>query len=167
MNGNKKIFIDTEFTDFIDISLISLGMVADSGEELYIEVPYPAKTCSAFVREVVLPMLGREPNAACAKDEVCSRVMNWLQLVKNKNQDIDLCFDSQHDWNLFGDAIDYRTPPWLHGRNVERNINELLRFEWHEKNKQPEHHALYDARANRYAYRDRPPAAHPAGENGD
>ena len=42
-----KIFIDTEFTDFIDIHLISIGMVAQSGEEFYAEVPYPHGSCNA------------------------------------------------------------------------------------------------------------------------
>jgi len=35
-----KIFIDTEFTDFIDPQLISIGLVSEFGEEFYAEVPY-------------------------------------------------------------------------------------------------------------------------------
>jgi hypothetical protein len=60
-----KIFLDTEFTDFIDTHLISLGMAAESGEEFYAEVPYPSEACSDFVREAVIPLLGRIPDAAC------------------------------------------------------------------------------------------------------
>lgn len=33
-----KIFIDTEFTDFVDLKLISIRMVAETGEEFYAEV---------------------------------------------------------------------------------------------------------------------------------
>jgi hypothetical protein len=33
-----KVFIDTEFTDFNDPHLISIGLVAESGEEFYAEV---------------------------------------------------------------------------------------------------------------------------------
>lgn len=38
-----KVFIDTEFTDFLDPRLISLGLAAESGEGSYGEVPYPDK----------------------------------------------------------------------------------------------------------------------------
>jgi hypothetical protein len=48
---------------FIDTHLMSLGMVAESGEEFYAEVQYPDHICSAFVREAVIPLLGRNPNA--------------------------------------------------------------------------------------------------------
>jgi hypothetical protein len=37
---------------------------------------------------------------------------------------------------------------------VDRNINELLRHEFHAKNRLPEHHALNDAQAMRYAFRE-------------
>jgi hypothetical protein len=39
----------------------------------------------------------------------------------------------------------------------ERHINELLRYEFHVKNSLPEHHALHDALALRYAFREWPP----------
>jgi hypothetical protein len=32
-------FIDTEFTDFINTSMISLGLGAEPGEEFYLEMP--------------------------------------------------------------------------------------------------------------------------------
>lgn len=64
------IFLDTEFTDFFDPVLISLGMAAETGEEFYAEVPYPEKGCSAFVREAVIPLLGRELHSACSRDEL-------------------------------------------------------------------------------------------------
>lgn len=60
-----KIFIDTEFTDFIDIHLISMGLVSEGGEEFYAEVPYPDVACSPFVREVVIPLLGTIPHSSC------------------------------------------------------------------------------------------------------
>lgn len=34
-----RLFIDTEFTDFVDCHLSSLGMVTECGEEFYVEVP--------------------------------------------------------------------------------------------------------------------------------
>lgn len=149
-----KIFLDTEFTDFIDLHLISLGMAAETGEEFYAEVPYPDKACSAFVREGVIPLLGTYPDAACATEELRTRIWTWLELVRRCQDDvIEICIDSQTDWNLFADALDYRVPPWCTPKLVAENINELLRYEFHQRHNLPEHHALYDAMANRYAFR--------------
>lgn len=149
-----KVFIDTEFTDFIDTHLISIGMTAETGEEFYAEVPYPDTACSAFVREAVIPLLGRQPNASCPADELRTRILTWLGLVKRRNEEVEICFDYQTDWDLFVDALDYRVPTWCQQRLVAQNINELLRYEFHQQCNLPEHHALFDALANRYAFRE-------------
>lgn len=154
-----KIFIDTEFTDFIDCHLISLGLAAETGEDFYAEVPYPDKACSEFVREAVIPLLGRIPHARCAFDELRLKTLNWLDIVREKDEAVEVCFDYQGDWDLFIDALDYRVPNWCSPRLVDRNINELLLYTFHKKYGLPEHHALYDAQANRYAFRERPNVA--------
>lgn len=148
-----KVFIDTEFTDFIDTHLISIGMAADSGEEFYAEVPYPDASCSAFVREAVIPRLGRVAGSKCQFDELSGKIINWLTRIRPKNQVIHICYDYQMDWELLIDALDYRLPTWCQGKLVAYNINEELRQEFHSKNDLPEHHALYDALANRYAFK--------------
>ncbi len=158
------IFLDTEFTDFSDSKLISIGMVADSGEEFYAEVPFPDAACSAFVREIVLPLLNQYPNAYCPVVDLGMRISAWLQIVKRSSEDVEVCIDYQTDWDLFADALDNRVPPWCKPRRVGRNINELLRYEYHKKNGLPEHHALYDAQANRYAFRERPPVTIPGSQ---
>lgn len=68
--------------------------------------------------------------------------------------EIVLCFDSQYDESLFRSIFDGYPPPFLRFRNVDGNINELLRHEFHVKNMLPEHHALNDAMAMRYAFRE-------------
>jgi len=150
-----KVFIDTEFTDFVDPHLISLGMAAESGEEFYAEVPYPDEGCSEFVRETVIPLLGKLPNSACSIDELRGRIIGWLELVRQRDEEVEICCDYQKDWDLFIDALGYRVPSWCRMRVVACNINELLLYEFHQKNQLPEHHALYDALANRYAFRER------------
>ncbi len=149
-----RIFADTEFTDLLDPVLISIGMVADSGEEFYAEVPYPDHACTPFVREAVIPLLRQYPNAFCARGELRPRILSWLEIVRRKNEDIEICFDYQTDWDLFVDVLDYRVPTWVKSLNVAYNIKELLRYEYHKKNNLPEHHALYDAKGNRYAFRE-------------
>jgi hypothetical protein len=152
------VFIDTEFTDFLDPDLISLGMAADSGEEFYGEVPFSDHKCSPFVREGVLQLLGQVQQSFYSNHAALARaVVAWLELVRQGDQQVEICVDAQIDWELFSDALDYRVPPWATLRHVGRNINKLLSYEYHKKNGLPEHHALHDAKANRYAYRDRIP----------
>jgi hypothetical protein len=148
-----KVFLDTEFTDFIRPHLISIGMIADSGEEFYAEIPYQHGECSDFVRETVIPLLGQFPAAICSKDELPDRLRTWLELVKAQRDYIELCVDSQTDWDLLINSLEYQVPKWCRQTFVGNNIDELLCREFYEKNKLPEHHALYDAMANRYAFR--------------
>lgn len=148
------VFIDTEYTNFIDTGLISLGLVAETGEEAYFEVEYNASECSEFVRHVVIPLLGREPYALVPQHLLTSKLVTWLEIVKPRNQGIEICYDHQTDWDLFVDALDYRVPPWVTSRNVAYEISDLLYQDFFEKKGLPEHHALYDARANAYAFRE-------------
>ncbi len=154
-----KVFLDTEFTDFLDPQLISLGLAADSGEEFYVELPFADSACSALGREAVFPLLGANPHAACSLDEFRRRVVFWLERIRPPGEIVFICVDYQTDWDLFADALDYRVPEWCRFQHVGRNINQLLRYEYHKTNGLPEHHALHDACANRYAFRERPPVA--------
>ncbi len=150
-----NVFIDTEFTDFVDPQLISIGLAASSGEVLYAEVPYSEDKCSAFVRNIVLALLGRVPGAECSAAQVGQKMIDWLEGVR-KDQAVQLCFDFQTDWDLFVRAVGRTVPAWCAPRLISaRNINELRRYAFHKKNNFPEHHALYDAMASRYAFRER------------
>lgn len=151
-----KIFIDAEFSNFIDAELISLGLAAESGEEFYAEIPYPQAACSPFVNEIVIPLLGNDVLAKCSIDELPLRLLKWLNLIKPKSEEIEICFDCETDWKLLAQVLREKMPTWCKPKLVAQNINELLRYEFHTKNNLPEHHALYDARANRYAYRELP-----------
>jgi len=155
-----KIFIDTEFTDFSTPRLISIGLAANSGEEFYAELNYPAAACSDFVRSTVIPLLGRIPDAYMSNAEIFSRLSNWLRLVNPTGGIIDICYDFQTDWDLFSIVLKGSIPPWCQPRLISsREINELLRYDYHQVKKLPEHHALYDAQAIRYAYREPRPIA--------
>lgn len=150
--SEQLVFIDTEFTCFSDPQLISIGLAASTGEEFYAEVPYSFGSCSEFVREVVVPLLGKE--VAYPYDELHSLLRNWFTVVKAA-ESITICYDSECDRTLFLQVFDNRPPHFIRFRDVgERNINELLRYEFHVKNNLPEHHALYDALALRYAFRE-------------
>lgn len=153
-----RYFLDTEFTDFIDCHLISLGMVTERGEEFYAEVPYPDEACSAFVREVVLKLIEvvKYPDAKCEKEVLRSRILDWLKLVRRGNEDLQICYDYQTDWDLFADALDGDIPSFIEPRNVSSEISCLLFEQFFEHNRDHyQHHALHDAKANAYAFRER------------
>lgn len=151
---SMKVFLDTEFTNFNVPGLISIGLAAESGEVFYAEVPYELRDCSEFVKEVVVPLL--EPaSCTCSADDLRVRLHAWLGLVRSSREDLEICYDYQGDWDLLCEALGDYIPPWCKPRMVGgRNINELLRYEFHVKNQLPEHHALNDAMAMQYAFRE-------------
>jgi hypothetical protein len=58
--SEKILFLDTEFTQLSEAAcLISLALVAESGEHYYVEITdgWSAATCSEFVNQVVIPQL--------------------------------------------------------------------------------------------------------------
>lgn len=73
-----KIFCDTEFTDFNDPKLISIGLVTEDGRKFYgelIQAEWRGSE-SAFVTDVVLPKLSLD--VACTRPELADKVAKWL-----------------------------------------------------------------------------------------
>ncbi len=137
------------------MQLISLGAAAESGAELYIEVPYKEEACNSFVKETIIPLLGKIPNALCEPDELESRILTWLGQVRPGSENIEICFDYQGDWDLFCFAIDFLVPEWCKPRLIKPSeLDPAQIAEFHKKTRLPVHHALYDARANRYAFEE-------------
>jgi hypothetical protein len=157
MSNQKMVFIDTEFTDLLDPRLISIGMVAETGEELYIEIPFSFKHCSEFVREAVLPQLGKVPEAFCPLPRLRDRIITFLARVRAGEGEIVVAYDYSTDWWLLHEAINGNPPGWVRNALVWSNLNELLIEDYWNKTGESRHHALHDARANRYAYRPKPP----------
>jgi hypothetical protein len=153
-----RIFLDTEFTRFGDGRLISLGLVAQSGEEFYAELPTTGAGCSDFVRETVLPLLGREPHSRCTDDyELGLRLRAWLSMVKTR-EPLQVCFDFQQDWDLFSGVLG-TVPAFCLPRLLDSaEIIDRLHHGYFRMTGQPEHHALHDARALHHAFRERIPA---------
>ena len=96
------VFLDTEFTDFAKHGLISLALVAEDGREFYAErADYRREDCSDFVRQEVLPVLGRVPGAACTQAELTERLRTWFERLP---EPATLVFDFEGDWLLLADA---------------------------------------------------------------
>ena len=150
------VFIDTEFTDLLDPRLISIGLVAETGEELYMEIPFSFKHCSDFVREAVLPQLGKEPEAFCPLPQLRDRIITYLARVRAGEEEIVVAYDYSTDWWLLYEAVDQNVPRWVRNVLVWSDLDEMLIEDYWKKTGECRHHALHDARANRYAYRPKP-----------
>lgn len=148
-----RLFLDTEFTDFIDCELISIGIVSDDGREFYAErTDFDLSRCSHFVKEAVLPLLGRECPIAGTEEEIGTALRAWL----TRFEDVEICVDYPTDFELFGylvrDPDTLALPAHVKGCNI-RNIIDAADIErYWRKNGRMAHHALHDARANRYAF---------------
>jgi len=147
----QQIFVDTEFTNFESPKLISIGLVALSGEEFYAETEYDKYECSNFVHEHVIPLLTIKEKSSL--DNIRARLLSWIESVRNDGV-ILICYDPEYDREMLGQIFRNQTPPSVLFRNLGLSyVNGLKRYEFHVKNKQAEHHALHDARALRHAFR--------------
>lgn len=148
-----RVFIDTEFTDFKNSQMISIGLVSDTGAELYLETTFPHNECSDFVKEVVLPLLSQTPEVMVTTNEIRDRLVTWLDSIRRDDENIYVCFDYVTDWALFGEALDYRLPDYVVGKPIGPNhFSRKEAEEWMHQQGLPRHHALYDARSNKFAF---------------
>jgi hypothetical protein len=153
------VFVDTEFTDFIQIDLISIALVAEDGREFYAErTDYRHEDCNDFVRAAVVPMLGRVADAACTRSELANRLRAWFEALP---EPATLVYDYSTDRDLLVDAYlgdEFDLPPANVGDNLLLGEVESDLVYQHALNRAyvpgwPRHHALADARAMRAGYR--------------
>lgn len=146
-----RYFLDTEFTDFANCLLISVGIASEDGREFYGElIDYDKTACSDFVREVVLPQLGQHPGRAMPFAQMRSELLAWLYRVPTKPKPV-LCYDYGGDLDLLFDLIGGRLPRGWGNENVSGKIN-VARADAYYAERGGRHHALHDARASRYAF---------------
>ena len=155
------IFLDTEFTDFpeTECDLIAIGLVAEDGREFYAELTdYRQEACSGFVREIVLPLLKQHPTRVEGTQWQVARALNeWLQPYE---QECTICFDYSTDWYLMAKMLlllpDEDRPMFLTTKNIWGDLDQqAIDYYWAEVDAfgHKQHHALYDARGNKYAYK--------------
>lgn len=157
------VFLDTEFTDFIDIRLISVGLAAEDGRTCYGEL---ARDCwleaaSDFVRANVVPLLDQSrPGGEGERPEaLAERLREWLA----GQGEAQLATDSpEHDFDLLVELFAETGTVWP--ANVVKTplrVDCYLRGEafapavmgtyqgFFTKNGLVQHHALHDALALR------------------
>ena len=101
----RRIFLDTEFTQFRDGQLLSLGLVTDDGHELYVEVADPTRQACAseFCRHSVISQFGLVPGSAVRDDAaVGARVADWLSSFEHP---VAIAYDYKLDWRFFENAL--------------------------------------------------------------
>lgn len=169
------VFIDTEFTNFNDPGLLSLGMVLGDGQEFYAELdrndPQAAKTfarASHFVREeAVLPQWGLVPDAAMSRQRMGERAADQLRdWSRALGQPLSVAFDYPADWQLLrrllmfakrwqevGDLLRPRNVVDLTSQPEGQAAAEAMLVQVRAQRGLGEHHALADALALRAAFR--------------
>lgn len=154
------VFLDTEFTDFIDCELISIGLVSEDGQrELYLEIDdFERDKCNHYVQVNILDLLGRsiyvEGRQAQATAVPKRTLSTCLQgFFKALPRRVTIACDSEIDWGLLLDGLVER-PANLVGRYDLRTLIDTPVFHravlnYHSHPDRPWHHALHDARAHR------------------
>jgi hypothetical protein len=148
-----RVYFDTEFTTLGEgRKLISVGFIAEDGQELYIELPgnYTIAECSAFTVQHVLPQL-RHGQHDMTFTAVAQRVGQWIERL---GQQVELATDAPGlDFPLVEELLDHWVPANLLA--VPRYIalgNVQQEYEaYFERPGARRHHALWDARALAYA----------------
>ncbi|WP_024905193.1 3'-5' exoribonuclease [Robbsia andropogonis] len=144
-----RVFVDTEFTDFLNCELISIALVAEDGSEFYAEsTDFDRTLCSPFVWDAVLPQLGRYPERQLSRSDLRAALLTWLAQIGEGL----FCVDFHGDWDLLVDILDGVPNGWE--AMLLSNEIDNARLEDYFYKFGGRHHALHDARALRYAVLD-------------
>ena len=146
-----KLFLDTEFTDFIHPELLSIGLVDELGNCFYGEIHYEKKL-NWFVTDHVVSQWGKIPNSLYLDNEMLSRhLVKWLS---NYTEPLNICYDYYTDCDLIRDLVgDQLNITYSNVNYLIGSVHELAAFkEWSRIEKEMgllRHHALADAYALR------------------
>lgn len=170
------IFIDTEFTDFKNMDLISIGAVSEDGQhEFYVELmDHIGEYRSDFVNQVVVPLLDY-PNCGKNSGAAALDLVQWLNSLPS--DDIEVVVDYGGDWLLMCNLLEqgkkhiplnkrlhckFIGHAMIHtlqmrGYHMPSDITKAQAALMNETPKYYEfdgrvHHALVDAKANRHGW---------------
>lgn len=143
--GRLLLFVDTEFTDFTAIELISIGIVSQEGHEYYAEnADYTKAWCNDFVNSEALPKL-QGGEHAMPYSQLKEKLQLWLSDLLEEYSAVLFVFDHSSDEFLLGGLLtDYPQKEKVNGQHDDLDAGIELYF-MHDRTN--EHHALHDARA--------------------
>ena len=153
-----RVFFDTEFTGLTsDPRLLSIGLVGGNGKELYIELTdgWSDANCSAWVREHVMPMLGK--GERLTRRETGKRILSWLSSLETPST---LLGDTDWDTTLLAELMDecgitrdrYCLETLAFSGKAQAISFEEAKQRYFERQHVTPHHALTDAHAFRCAW---------------
>lgn len=172
-----RIFIDTEFTDFVNCDLISIGAAADNGAEFYGQnSDYIKAWASDWVKTNVLPLC--QEDKWMTRNELSARLWSWIEELPCDF--VIIMFDYQTDYDLLLDLFGEKHPKMISVHNLyslmyvacdeqvramggnDTDYQNLVRkvkanfelgfMDYFFNTKETQHHALSDAKANRKAW---------------
>jgi hypothetical protein len=158
MKKPLPVFFDTEFTSLdANAELISIGLIAASGQEFYAELAVDPSKFSAFAIETVFPLL--DGSSPMTFSELAVSLKKWIESMKGE---VVLISDAiKLDWPFIYDLFEKLGYPknmkqgepitfWVPKDN-EKIFDQALEDYWLEHSAQ-RHHALVDARSLYYAW---------------
>ena len=154
-------FLDTEFTGLSsEPHLLSIGLVADNGDRLYIELTngWSEAECSLWVRDHVLPTLGN--GERLTRRDAVNRISSWLSSYDSSS--LTILGETTWDTTLFSDLIrEFGVAPNCLRLKVvaftgkeQASDFDLAKRRYLESHQMTAHHALYDALAFHAAWHD-------------
>lgn len=179
MGNVVKIFFDTEFTDFTNMDLISIGMVAETGQELYKEnLDFIRPWASKWVQDNIYPLL-KINEYGVKRYQILIAIEQFVDSLGADK--VIFCADYQGDLDILSNLLDDSemvTPYELvNFRNeiyfkvdeftkmiggsdtdYQNKVQKILKdfekhfIEYFQESGEKQHHALSDAKANFIAF---------------
>lgn len=137
------LFFDTEFTDFVDMDLISIGIVTQHLHDFYAEnSEYNKAWCNDFVKaEVLTKLQGGE--FTMPYDQLKEKLQIWISDLLEDYASVLFVYDYSGDWLLLSELlIDYPQKDRVKGQQDNLDAGIELYFMYERAN---QHHALFDA----------------------
>ncbi len=165
-----ELFIDTEFLDFENTEIISIG-ITSCEENIYFEnkdINFKKTSNPKFIQNVVKPLLNFS-EFGLSLSEISYKLNHSLRKLHEKGyEEFHIMSDQIIDLRLFFELVDFESftfKPIVFTEKfyyIEKSLNleknSVIDYFFSEQkaffkiNQLPEHHALYDAQANLYAY---------------
>lgn len=171
----RFIFMDGEFADLSSngVKLLSIGLIADNGKEIYLELTYREEDCSEWVKNNVIPFL-RAPKIS--KFAAVDKIDNFIRENYGDEQPVLVADVNQYDWlaikYLYDTAtqntaayvpypidipfyyipIDLSTIMWMKGIDIDCSRMDLAKELKMDISNIHQHNALDDARVVKYLF---------------
>lgn len=175
IENRRLIFMDGEFADLSSngVKLLSIGLIADNGEKLYLELTYREEDCNEWVRKNVIPYL-RAPKIS--KFAAVDAIDNFVRKHYGYEKPVLVADVNQFDWlaiqYLYDTAtqntaayvpypmevpfyyipIDLSTLMYAKGLDIDCSRMELAKEFGLDVDKLHQHNALDDAIVVKYIY---------------